>query len=146
MIGNLDSMSKSKITDFTVDGKCSHCGQCCGNFLMLSEAEIAKIHRYMTAHKLKEHKHLYPTSMPVSDMTCPFLDDSKEKNKCDLQDVKPAICRAFICSDTDGANKHKELYKQIRREVNMRVEFFGHGKEFGELIASFMKGELHEQV
>ena len=42
------------IQDFTKDGKCSSCGQCCSNLLPLSNNEIRKIKEYIKKHGIKE--------------------------------------------------------------------------------------------
>ena len=35
------------VIDFTDNGKCRDCGNCCGNFLPLTDAERATIRRYI---------------------------------------------------------------------------------------------------
>lgn len=85
------------VYDFTKDGKCSSCGACCGNYLPLSSGEIKEIKRYIKKHHIKEQKHMIvPTREALWDMTCPFLDTSKEKDKCTIYSVRPKICRCFI--------------------------------------------------
>ena len=70
------------ITDFTCNGKCSCCGNCCGDILHLSKKEIKVIDDYLKKHKIE------PTPRCVLveyDGTCPFRDN---KNK---------ICKIYIC-------------------------------------------------
>lgn len=37
----------SGVYDFTDNGKCTQCGACCSNYLPMTQAEIATIHRFM---------------------------------------------------------------------------------------------------
>lgn len=50
---------ESGVFDFTKDGGCSNCGNCCSDLLPISNKEIKRcIHK----HKIKESKHFLPTS------------------------------------------------------------------------------------
>ena len=111
-----------EVKDFTVNGKCSNCGQCCSNCLPLSEAEIKKIKAYVKQHKIKEQRHNVAVGV---DMTCPFRDEANRK--CLIYEIRPAICREFVCNHT-----------QINRVVFMRAEFFGN-REDVDFFASVMK-------
>ena len=51
----------------------------------MTQAEIATIHRFMKKHGIKEFKHLFPVSGDAYDMTCPFMDDSKQKSAESIQ-------------------------------------------------------------
>ena len=49
MIGTIEQMIKDMehgVYDFTKEGECSQCGQCCTNFLPMSEKELKTIKRY----------------------------------------------------------------------------------------------------
>lgn len=90
MIGTLQQAFEDMergVCDFTKDKKCSDCGQCCSSYLPLSSSEIKEIKRYIKKHHVKEQKHIVPTTSPTLDLTCPFLDDSKEKDKCDMREA-----------------------------------------------------------
>lgn len=129
MIGTLQQVFEDMergVYDFTKDGKCSGCGQCCSVYLPLSSVEIKEIRRYIKKHHIKEQKHMIvPTKEPLLDMTCPFLDTSKEKEKCTIYPVRGEICSSFICNDPHGARKNKKLLHKKYQVVNMRKEFFG---------------------
>ncbi len=128
MIGTLQQVFEDMedgVYDFTKDGKCSSCGACCANYLPLSSSEIKEIKRYIKKHHIKEQKHITPTMTPTLDLTCPFLDDSKEKDKCTIYPVRGEICSSFICNDPHGARKNKKILHGKYRIVNMRKEFFG---------------------
>ena len=109
----------SGVYDFTDDGKC---GACCSNYLPMTQKEIAIIHRFVKKHDIKEFKHLFPVSNDTFDMTCPFMDDSKRKEKCRIYSVRPEICKQFICSkEKKPFNGHWQQYSV----VDMRKEFYG---------------------
>lgn len=62
------------ITDFTNNGKCFNCGNCCSNLLPMSEKEVKVIKAYIKTHNIKEQRH---NAMQGADMTCPFRDEKK---------------------------------------------------------------------
>lgn len=113
------------IYDFTDNGKCVGCGACCSNYLPLSSKEVKEIHRYIKKHHITEKKHNAPTTSPIFDMTCPFLDESKSCEKCSIYPVRPQICRDFKCD-----KPRKKIYADKRIShirlavVDMREEFF----------------------
>lgn len=129
MIGTLQQVFEDMergVYDFTKDGKCSGCGQCCSAYIPLSSSEIKEIKRYIKKHHIREQKHFAPTMTPTLDLTCPFLDDSKEKDKCTIYSVRPQICRCFICSKPPSKVKeNKELFWRTRKPCDMRETFFG---------------------
>lgn len=123
------------ITDFTIGGKCSSCGQCCSDLLPMSNKEIKAIKAYVKEHSIKEQRHNYLTGV---DMTCPFRDEANRK--CLIYTIRPWICRQFMCNHTqrdieDAKAKTHEKY----RPVFMRAEFFGN-KEDVNLQAELLKG------
>ena len=98
MVGTLDQMiadMKAGVFDYTKDGKCSDCGQCCADFLPMSDAEVETIRRYIRKHNIKEQVHRPPTTAPVLDTTCPFRNN--EKRRCEIYPVRPMICKDFRC-------------------------------------------------
>lgn len=133
MIGTLQQVYEDMehgVYDFTKDGKCSGCGQCCSSILPLSSSEIKEIKRYIKKHHIKEQKHMIaPTKEPLLDMTCPFLDTSKEKEKCTIYSVRPKICRCFICNQPPSKIRdNKEQFWRTRKPCDMRETFFGEEK------------------
>ena len=118
---------KNGLHDFTENGECSGCGECCSNILPVTEAEIARIRRYIKKHGIKEQRHTPPTVMPVMDFTCPFRNNADRK--CEIYEVRPEICRDFRCDNMrNGIGPSAELVTGNRRLVRMREEFFG-GKD-----------------
>lgn len=111
MIGTLEEVMKDMkcgVFDFTKDGKCSGCGQCCSNYLPISSKEIKEIKRYVKKHHITEQKHNYP-SVVAFDLTCPFLDDSKEKEKCLIYPVRPEISEILSATIRTGQSKTRNL-------------------------------------
>lgn len=113
------------VYNMTCNGKCTGCGNCCSNLLPMTDKEIEVIRRYIKKHGIKEQKHIIPFANAVLDLTCPFLDTGKSKEKCVIYPVKPLICTAFLCSNPHATSEYKELYTQKRKVTNMRKEFFG---------------------
>lgn len=110
--------------DFTNNGKCSGCGACCSRFLPVSQKEINQIHRYIEKHGIKQQEHgtavLKP---PFFDGNCPFLDETKKEKKCAIYDVRPLICRDYLC--TKDKVPDRELYSDKRKICDFTEEFFG---------------------
>lgn len=109
-----------KITNFTCNGSCSNCGQCCGDILHLSKNEIKEIDNYLKKHKIDPT----PKSIMVDyDNTCPFRDN--ENKKCKIYEVRPQICRAYKCDKTpEEAYKNRELSNKNKLARSMRQLFF----------------------
>ena len=110
--------------DFTDNGECTQCGECCTNILPMTQAEINNIHKYIKKHSVREQRHTVLFANPTIDMTCPFLNTGKPKEKCEIYPVRPQICKSFICclekrSFPDGS------FKAGCKVIDVRKEFFG---------------------
>lgn len=126
MIGTIGQMlqeMKNGVYDFTEDGKCSSCGSCCGRYLTITEKELKEIKRYVKKHHIKPQKHLIPTVETTMDFTCPLRSDAEKKCMC--YEVRPQICRSFLCSNlkNDIWATRNELHAKYR-VVDMRKEIF----------------------
>ena len=110
------------IYNFCKDGKCSQCGNCCSNLLPMSQKEVDVIHRYIKKHHIKECKHLLPVAKPAFDMTCPFRDN--DRKICTIYEVRPEICKQFICDNEQRAKHNRKLLGQTRNVVDVRSEFY----------------------
>lgn len=122
---------EDNIYNFTVGGKCSGCGNCCSNLLPMSDKEIRTIRNYIRKNHILECKHNIPVINKPYDMTCPFLDTGKSKDKCRIYEVRPLICRLFICDNEKKAKFNRDHVKSTRRVIAVREEFFSKctGKE-----------------
>jgi hypothetical protein len=49
-------IDKIKIVDLTVDGECSRCGECCGDYLPLLKNELKIIKEYVKKNNIKPYK------------------------------------------------------------------------------------------
>jgi hypothetical protein len=113
--------------DFTDNGKCTECGNCCGVYLPLTDKEIARIRRYIKKNHIKECKHgeVIPLAQPIGfDLCCPFLDDSKKTHKCTIYQQRPLVCMDFICCPSERPPVYIE-YAMSANVVNVRETFFG---------------------
>ena len=126
MIGTIEQMlqdMKHGVYDFTKDGECSQCGQCCTNYIPMSEKELKTIKRYVKKHHIKPQKHIMPTVDPVTDFTCPLRNDAERKCMC--YEVRPQICRSFLCSNPkNGIWASKKEFHEKYRVVDLRKEIW----------------------
>ena len=129
---------KAGVMDFTVDGKCSGCGQCCSNYLPVGKHEVENIRRYIKKHGIKEIKRFGP-QRDMIDMVCPFRSDIE--GKCLIYPVRPAICRDFQCDKPrKNIEADKAMYHGKFSVVNMRAEFFGGDTGFETLLRAMFGG------
>lgn len=138
-LGSLDEMvsaMESGIWDYTENGECSGCGNCCSRILPISSKEIKRIKRYVEKYGIKEQIRRYPTANPTFDMQCPFRDEIGKR--CTIYPVRPAICQDFRC---DKPRKkiaaNKKMYDGKYAPIDMRAVFFGR-----ESISAMMLREI----
>ena len=136
-VDTLDGMFRDMehgVYDYTVNGECSGCGECCSDLLPISAKEIKIIRRYMKNHHITEEVNRFPYSSFLINAKCPFRSDRDKK--CLIYEVRPAICRDFRC---DKPRKHleanKKMYHGRYQTVSMRAVFFGHENWILEEIA-----------
>ncbi len=114
---------ENMITNKTCNGKCSNCGECCSDILPLDQTEIKRIKKYILKNGIKESKHLSILDTRL-DLTCPFRDNANKK--CLIYEVRPDICRCFICSkSTPDIERDKALFYSSKTAQSMRNIFFG---------------------
>lgn len=108
------------VYNFTKNGKCIKCGNCCTALLPVSKAEIKTLQKYVKKHRIQKENHadvdLY--------FTCPFYDT--EKKLCKVYEVRPMICRDFICSKMQKdieISKQRFSFDNRYSVVNMREIF-----------------------
>ena len=125
MIGSLERMiddMNAGVFDFTDNGKCTNCGQCCTALLPVTKAEVEVMHRYVRKHNVKPHQTSPLISAPVIDFTCPFRNEMLKK--CDIYPARPKICRDFKCDKPKkGEQKDDAPYDSAVQVINMRDEF-----------------------
>ena len=124
MIAQVADDMENNLYNFTKNGTCSQCGNCCSNFLPLSADEVVTINNYVVNNNIKECIHALPVAGRVIDATCPFLDMEKPKEKCRIYPVRPLICRKFICNKEQRPSWTMEELMEERKVVDVRKMFF----------------------
>lgn len=122
MLQKVQKDMEDNIYDFTIDGKCSGCGNCCSNLLPMSKKEIKAIHEYVQRNGIKECQHIIPLAKATIDMTCPFRDNGKKI--CTIYPARPEICRQFICDSKKRIKGNQKLAEYTWQTVLVREEFF----------------------
>jgi len=110
----------AKPIDYTVDGECAEgCGKCCSALLILNDSEIAKIKKYLKTHPEVKMNNVNTALKTNFEDVCPFLDENK---KCQIYEVRPEICRRFICNKYMNPD-YKPMNHKGKRIVNMTTTF-----------------------
>lgn len=118
--------SPPDVVDFTDNGKCQDCGNCCGNFLPITNAEKATIRRYVKKHNLHPAKPYFvegPWAKPTVHTECPFLLNT-DGHRCMIYSIRPGICRAYTCHDPLHNPEVVRVSLRSTETVNMYIEFF----------------------
>lgn len=97
---------KGNVNYCTEEGKCSGCGNCCGNVLPITKIEIATIKQYIKKHKIKPIIHGQKGTI---DCMCPFRDEVNKK--CIIYSVRPFICRDYQCNK-DPMQAAMDMYRK----------------------------------
>ncbi|WP_295236926.1 YkgJ family cysteine cluster protein [Veillonella sp.] len=108
---------EKSVTDFTVNGKCSGCGECCADLLPLTNKDVKRIRQYVKRHKIKAR-----AAQADIDMICPFLNMS---NKCMVYPVRPLICKLFKCDKPKQVGQARVLIESGASVRSMRALFCG---------------------
>lgn len=103
---------KVKITDNSCCGKCSKCGECCTNFLPITQKEVKIIQDYVIANKIRPQKQML---VMQNRLTCPYYNG---KN-CLIYEVRPLICKEFYCYKKPSVEMAEKFSKDMYVTVNM---------------------------
>ena len=109
---HLHNPDMSKIRDFTDNGKCRDCGNCCGNFLPITPDDYKRIKDYIKVHSIEPARPrilLGPWSRPTAHNLCPFLLDAEE-HRCAIYPVRPGICKVWSCHKPAENSEIKKWY------------------------------------
>lgn len=101
-----------KIKDCSNNGKCSKCGECCSNFLPVSQSEINKIQKYVIANKIRPQSQML---VMRNTLTCPYYNGKK----CLIYEVRPLICKEFYCYKKPDIEMAKKFQNEKYIPVNM---------------------------
>lgn len=110
----LDNIVKgnTKITDNSICGKCSKCGECCTNLLPVSQNEINTIQEYVIQNNIKPQMQML---VMQNRLTCPYYNG----NKCLIYEVRPLICKEFYCNKTMNMYVAEKFQKDKYITVDM---------------------------
>lgn len=98
---------KELIHNNTINGKCSRCGQCCSAFIPFTKTEAATIKKYVQEHNIEPVDRIDKYQLKVF---CPFFN--QQEHKCNIYEVRPYVCKDFICSNKDWEQK-RDHYGEI---------------------------------
>lgn len=131
-----------KITDFTKNGKCSGCGECCSDLLPVTNKELKVIREYVKQHKIKSQ---VPRVVNGIYLMCPF----RNSTGCAIYEVRPQICRSFICNKpipTLEESKKLAFIKTNGRAVSLKWEIFRDPQdlEYLRLVKKALGGGVFE--
>lgn len=101
-----------QIVDNTICGECSKCGECCTNFLPVSQKEVFSISNYVIKNGIKPQKHILVMQNRLS---CPYYDGKK----CLIYKARPLICREYFCNKEPNIETAKKFSKEEYITVNM---------------------------
>ena len=102
-----------KCSNCTNNNVCSRCGECCTPFIPITQKECERIKKYIKEHdirptEIREGNNIY--------LRCPFYD-SKNK-KCNVYQVRPEVCKKFICSNNEKIIDDNRKYYDARADIN----------------------------
>ncbi len=120
---------RNTIHNYFENGKCSECGQCCGDKLPMSYEEVAIIQKYVARNHIEARERTpLVLATPRADLMCPFLDESKSEHKCKIYEVRPRVCREFTCENPYWVPSERFIAEYERGNIknyNVRETFFG---------------------
>ena len=141
-IGSWDEVKLSDaegVKNFTENGKCSNCGECCSNYLPLAKHEIPIIKDYIEKHGIKEVVRVAPL-VHAADIMCPFRSDVEKK--CLIYPVRPNICRRFKCDvSMENWNRVKRKFYERYYMYSMRATFYGHDEGVRLIVEEMCNGK-----
>jgi Fe-S-cluster containining protein len=104
---------KYKPINLTCNGKCSKCGECCGNILPIDQEDLEKIKDYVLKNEILPQKQILVMKQKLQ---CPYYNGNKEKG-CSIYMARPKICKIFKCDEIPGYEQFLTLKDTI--PVNM---------------------------
>lgn len=102
------------ITDFTKNGKCSNCGECCSDLLHLGEEEIKRIDDFLKDKNIKQYN--------KNNFKCPFRNDVIKM--CNIYPARPDICRWFVCNKEPEQVARERDLRNYNKKVRSMTELF----------------------
>lgn len=118
IVKDLITGTTNSIIDFSINGKCSKCGECCSNILPVSQKEVNKIQEYVIKNNIKPQKQML---IMQNKLTCPYYNGKK----CLIYEVRPLICREFYCNKKPDL----EMAKKFIEDEYITVDMWGIAQE-----------------
>jgi Fe-S-cluster containining protein len=86
----------------------------------MTDKEVDKIKDYIKQKNIKPCNHIPPLTMPGTaiDFLCPFLNTNEEREKCTIYEVRPTICKAYVCSDESAMAVKNRLTQSEFEELS----------------------------
>lgn len=111
--------------NYCVDGECIGCGECCSNFLPMTDKEVKHIRKIVRSRHLKPINHVPVVLVNAVDGYCPFLDRNRGDKKCTIYEHRPLICRDFkCCKYGDNFEFNEDFVKSLYELRNVRNTFW----------------------
>lgn len=100
---------KYKPINFTCNGKCSKCGECCGVILPIDQEDADIMQNFIIKNKIFPQKQKLVMEQKWQ---CPYYTGNKEKG-CSIYAARPKICRIFKCDEIPGYEQFLTLKDTI---------------------------------
>ena len=117
---------ETKLQDNSCCGYCSKCGECCTNFLPVSQQEVDVIQKYVISNNIKPQMQML---VMQNRLTCPYYDGKK----CLIYEVRPLICKEFYCYKKPTA----ELANKFEKDTYIPVDMWAIAKDIEKIRSRF---------
>lgn len=128
--------------------KCSDCGWCCSSCnVLLSEDDIIMLCKHLGCNfdQFYEKYMDKDTIMNYLAFPCPFLDVSKEKEKCIIYEARPKVCRHFPFNASlltvDPCSIGKNILDLIENNISTKMPAKMSKKDLEELEEKVKRDE-----
>lgn len=95
------------------DGSCSGCGECCTEFIPMTQEEVDTIRSYVKKNNIQEIRYLDDNNIGI---LCPFRD--QENKCCTIYEVRPNICRLFKCDQDINTIEYNKYRAHVELAYN----------------------------
>lgn len=131
------------MTNFTKEGKCSRCGQCCSNFIPLTRKEIQELQELV---KTNIEVQIKTTPDGRFIMMCPFLilNNENEVSKCSIYEHRPSICKMFKCSNANMKLSAEESAGYYIVDLMKDIVHYDYQKEAGMTYEEAMEFHINK--
>lgn len=115
-----------KLQDNSCCGHCSRCGECCTNFLPVSQKEVDIIQKYVISNNIKPQMQML---VMQNRLTCPYYDGKK----CLIYEVRPLICKEFYCYKKPSV----EMANKFEKDTYIPVDMWAISKDIEKIRSRF---------